>query len=97
MSSKHQAILELDLMEGCFYLPILVEYTYFPRVPASGPSWASGGEPEEPAMVEIDGVDSADDGKPLPDWMLELAWQYLHEYRLDDLLEIAKAEEGWDE
>jgi hypothetical protein len=29
--------------------------------------------------------------------MLELVWQYLYECRLDDLLEIAKAEEGWDE
>lgn len=95
--TKHQTIIELDMFENFYQLPVLVDFTYFPRVPASGPSWASGGEPEEPAMVEIDGIESTDANKPLPDWMLELAWEYLQAHGLEHLLECAKQEEEWDE
>lgn len=34
-----------------------IHYTYHPYVPARGPSYASGGEPEEYAFVEIDRVE----------------------------------------
>lgn len=34
-----------------------IHYTYHPYVPARGPSYASGGEPEEYAFVEIDRIE----------------------------------------
>jgi hypothetical protein len=89
MSSKHQAILELDLLEGFCQLPVQIDFTFHAKIPATGPSWASGGEPEEPALVEIDSIDSTDENKPLPDWMLELVWEYVNECCLEQLLEIA--------
>ena len=93
-STQHTAILELEMFEGFFYLPLEINYTYFAKIPASGPSWDSGGEPEEPATVEVDQIESGETDRPLPDWMLELAWQYVQEQKLDDLLEIAEQENG---
>lgn len=35
---------------------VRIRYTLHPYVPMRGPSYASGGEPEEPASVEFDSV-----------------------------------------
>lgn len=57
-----------------------IHYTYHPYQPARGPSYASGGEPEEYAFVEIDRVECEQGMRPfeltdaeeecLLDWLL---------------------------
>lgn len=55
MSVKLCALYGLDREHLSYELEI--HYTYHPYQPARGPSYASGGEPEEYAFVEIDRVE----------------------------------------
>ena len=93
-SSRHTAILQLELLEGFYQLPVQIEYTFHPKIPGQGPSWDSPGEPEEPALAEVDSIESCESDRPLPDWMLELIWQYVQEYKLDDLIAMAEEDKG---
>jgi hypothetical protein len=64
-----------------FQRPIEIVFTYLPGAPAQGPSYASGGQPAEPAEISIEAIyfigdDEIDVGSesqyaPLPGWMVE--------------------------
>lgn len=77
MSSKHHitAIHDPDGAET----EVRITFTLHPYVPMRGPSYASGGEPEEPACVEFDSVQMFVlgqwvDAPKLAEW----AEEYLH-------------------
>lgn len=55
MSIKLRATYGLEREPHSYELDI--RYTYHAYVPERGPSYASGGEPAEPAFVEIDRVE----------------------------------------
>lgn len=85
MSSKHHIT--------AFYDPdgaeteVQITFTFHPYVPMRGPSYASGGEPEEPACVEFNSVQMFVlgqwvDAPKLEEW----AENYLHNDGLDDAM-----------
>src|SRR5579859_7481753 len=70
---------------------VRIHFVFHPYVPMRGPSYASGGEPEEPASIEFDGVQKQDpsgkwiDAEELDDW----AEEYLHGNGAPDAFETA--------
>lgn len=88
MSSKHTltAIYDPDGAE----IEARILFVLHPYVPMRGPSYASGGEPEEPACVEFDSVQMFVlgqwvDAPKLAEW----AEEYLQDEGLADALETA--------
>lgn len=76
MSSKHH----ITAFHGEEEIEVRIHFVLHPYVPMRGPSYASGGEPEEPASIEFDGVQKQDptgrwiDAEELDEW----AEAYLH-------------------
>lgn len=74
-------------------LILLVDYDYkvmYPGYPATGPNYASGGEPEEPMEYEITVTSAKDEqgGHEVPGWMLQRI--ELHLYENDELYDAIR-------
>lgn len=81
-----------DLDDGLPNTDLLIHFTFVPGIPARGPSYASGGEPPEPAIVEFDRVERMVDGEwiaapEFADWAAE----YLSNGGYDAACEEAEA------
>ena len=72
-SSKHSAmqLCEIFFAGNELHLEAHIDYTFHPAVPATAPSYASGGDPPEGARVEIDKIEFLVEGAPveLPRWL----------------------------
>lgn len=69
---------------------VRIHFVLHPYVPMRGPSYASGGEPEEPASIEFDSVQMFVlgqwvDAPKLDEW----AEEYLQDEGLDDAMTTA--------
>ena len=72
-------------------LRVCVKYTYIRAVPEEGPSYASGGQPAEPAEIEIIEASIVDDDDEVMGLLFDKWWPDVAEKSADDL--IANAEE----
>ena len=82
-SSKHSAVQEIEICFNGYVLPVEVhiDYTYHPAVPATPPSYASGGDPPEGAGVEIIRTVLWHEGKVVqsPKWLEDFVDKSLHD------------------
>lgn len=90
--SKHSitAIYNPDDVE----IEVRIGFTLHPYVPMRGPSYASGGEPEEPASIEFDRVEKRTlDGWIAAPELSEWAEAFLHTEGEADAFECARDDE----
>ncbi len=89
IETTHERDLERD--DGLPDADLRVHYVFHAYQPERGPSYASGGEPAEPASIEFDGVQIQVDGKwnDAPDFA-EWAEAWLMNDGLDEAMSAAE-------
>ena len=67
-----------------------IGYNISPGRPASGPSYYSGGEPAEPASIEVVSIKFSN-GEEIPDWLHDIIIDYVFDKYESDMFENAKS------
>lgn len=96
-SSKHTEtqMARLEFGDATLEIGVVIGFTFHPAVPATPPSYASGGDPPEGPATDIDSIAFKIDGKPviLPD---QVATWLTENIDHDALCEVANDERAGD-
>ena len=71
-------------------LRVCVKYTYIRAVAEEGPSYASGGQPAEPAEIEIIEASIVDDDDEVMGLLFDKWWEPVRDANFDGLIETAE-------